>query len=94
MIWFGWVLWHINHCRLFNAKSILLEEQSWYYLTNSWENKGVHTFFKGICLKVNVIERLELKLAYYDSAVHHFNHYTIRTPHPCKRTVVVILFNP
>ena len=21
MIWFGWVLWHINHCRLFNAKS-------------------------------------------------------------------------
>ena len=23
MIWFGWVLWHINHCRLFNAKSPL-----------------------------------------------------------------------
>ena len=23
MIWFGWVLWHINHCRLFNAKSFL-----------------------------------------------------------------------
>ena len=21
MIWFGWVLWHINHYRLFNAKS-------------------------------------------------------------------------
>ena len=21
--WFGWVLWHINHCRLFNAKSFL-----------------------------------------------------------------------
>ena len=21
MIWFSWVLWHINHCRLFNAKS-------------------------------------------------------------------------
>ena len=20
MIWFGWVLWHINHCRLFDAK--------------------------------------------------------------------------
>ena len=19
MIWFGWLLWHINHCRLFNA---------------------------------------------------------------------------
>ena len=23
MIWFGRVLWHINHCRLFNAKSFL-----------------------------------------------------------------------
>ena len=23
MIWFGWVLWHINHCRLFKAKSSL-----------------------------------------------------------------------
>ena len=23
MIWLGWVLWHINHCRLFNAKSFL-----------------------------------------------------------------------
>ena len=23
MILFGWVLWHINHCRLFNAKSSL-----------------------------------------------------------------------
>ena len=21
MIWFGWVLWHTNYCRLFNAKS-------------------------------------------------------------------------
>ena len=23
MIWFGWFLWHINHCSLFNAKSSL-----------------------------------------------------------------------
>ena len=21
LVWLGWVLWHINHCRLFNAKS-------------------------------------------------------------------------
>ncbi len=55
--WFGLVLWHINHCRLFNAKAILLflEEQWWCYLTHSWEDKGVHTFPKGICLKVNII---------------------------------------
>ena len=23
MIWFGLVLWHFNHCRLFNAESFL-----------------------------------------------------------------------
>ena len=23
MIWFGWVLWHINYCWLFNANSSL-----------------------------------------------------------------------
>ena len=29
-----------------------------------------------------VIARLEYELAYYDSAVHRFNHYTTRTPPP------------
>ena len=46
----------------------------------SWEDKGVHTFPKGICPKVNVIERLVHGLAHYDSAVHRFNYYTTRTP--------------
>ena len=64
--------------RLFNAEAILLEEQ--YYLTHSWDDKGVYIFPKGICPKVNIIARLENELAYYDSAVHHFNHYTTRTP--------------
>ena len=66
--------------RLFNAKAILLEEQWWYYLTHSWEDKGVHTFPKSICPKVNVIAWLEYELEYYDSAVHRFNHYITRTP--------------
>ena len=29
---------------------------------------------------MNVTARLEYELAYYDSAVHHFNHYATRTP--------------
>ena len=62
----------------FNAKAIIQEEQ--YYLTHSWEDKGVHTFPKDICPKVNVIAWLEYELSYYDSAVHRFNHYTKRTP--------------
>ena len=75
-------------CRLFNAKAIPLEEQEWYSLTHSWEDKGVHTFPRGICPKVNVIVRLEYELAYYHSAVHRFNHYTTRTP---PRTLFSIL---
>ena len=59
---------------------VAIGEQQWYYLTHSWEDKGVHTFPQGICPKVNVIERLEFELAYYDSAIHRFNHYTTRTP--------------
>ena len=82
-IWFGLVSLFNGIStlfRLFNAKAILLEEQYWYYLTHSWEDKGVNTFPKGICPKVNVIARLEHELAYYDSAVHRFNHYTTKTP--------------
>ena len=83
LLWFG-LVYLFNGIstlfRLFNAKAILLEEQCWYYLTHSWEDKGVHTFPKGICPKVNVIARREYELAYYDSALHRFNHYTTRTP--------------
>ena len=61
------------------AKAILLEEQLRYFLTSSLEHKGVYTFPKGICLKVNVIAHLEYELAYYDSVAHRFNHYTTRT---------------
>ena len=38
---------------------------------------------------MNVIARLEYELAYYDSAVHHFNHYTTRTP----PILACVLFN-
>ncbi len=56
------------------------------YSTHSREDKGVHTFPEGICPKVNVIARLEFELAYYDSAVQRFNHYTTRMP-PIDRTL-------
>ena len=34
-----------------------------------WEDKGVHTFLKGICPKVNVIAQLEFELSNYNSVV-------------------------
>ena len=30
--WFGFVLWHINPCRLFNAKSYLYIKNIWFVL--------------------------------------------------------------
>ena len=38
MIWFGWVLWHINHCRVFNAKSSL-------YIYNKYIGFGLVGFY-------------------------------------------------
>ena len=70
----------MNLRQLFNAKAILLEEQQWCYLTPSWLDNGAHIFPKCVCLKVNVIVQLEFEIAYYDSAVQHFNHYTMITP--------------
>ena len=53
---------------------------------------GFIPFPKGICPKVNVIARLEFELAYYDSAVHRFNHYTTRTP-PLIPLIIFVLIN-
>ena len=67
---------HINLCRLLKTKAILLEEQVWYYLIHSWEDKVVYTSSKSISPKVNVIAWVEIQHAYYDSTDNHFNHYT------------------
>ena len=64
---------------LFSAKTILAEEQSWYYLTYSWGNKGVRTFPEGISTKVNVIARLEFEFTYFEVATQHFTHYAMET---------------
>ena len=50
-----------------------------YLVTTEQFKRRVHTFPKGIKMKVNVIMRLELELAYYDVAVQHVNHYTKET---------------
>ena len=46
-----------------------MKEQLWYYLIHGWEDKGAHTFPKGICPNVNVIAPLEFELTYFEVAV-------------------------
>ena len=50
---------------------MLVKEQQWYYLIHIWEDKRIHTFLKGISLKVNVIIWLEFKIAYFKAKVQH-----------------------
>ena len=45
-----------------------------------WSNKMVHSFSKGINSKVNVIERLEFELTYFDIVVQHVSYYAKGTP--------------
>ena len=42
-------------------------------------DKRVHAFAKVICLKVNVIARLEIELAHFDVAVPNNSHYATST---------------
>ena len=58
--------WHIKLYGLFNTKSILVEDQQWYYLTQSLGNKMVHDFHKDTDSKVNVMARPELKYVSYE----------------------------
>ena len=56
---------------------------------------GIHTFLKNICPKVNVIAQLEFELAYYDSAVQRFNHYTLSSFKYMTRVLFLpLLLNP
>ena len=61
--------------KLYLHETELLYIELFWYLTVCKQN---------ICwerdMMMNVIERLDFELAYYDSEVHRFNHYTTRTP--------------
>ena len=44
---------------------------------------------KGISPKVNVIVQLEFELAYYNFTVQLVNHYTMETPNPFSKVLVI-----
>ena len=64
MIWFGWVLWHINHCRLFNAKSSL-----YIYIKYIWFGL---VWFNGISTIVGYLMPNHLY------TYHHHHHHVVR----------------
>ncbi len=66
-------------CRICSIFPLSMESKT---LVKSINSIVACRFFlpKGICIKVNVIVLLKYELTYYNSAVHHFNHYTTGTP--------------
>ena len=48
---------------LFNAKSIIVAEEQWYYFTHNWGYKVIHILSQGFSPKVNVKSWLEFELA-------------------------------
>ena len=62
--------------------------------THNWEgvDKEVHTFPKGINLKVNITQ-LEFELAYFKVTVQQFSHYVTRLL-PLKKKVTLTLNKP
>ena len=71
-VWFSLINLH----GVFNLKSILKEKPLWSYLTHNWKDKELHTFTKGISLKVNVEARREFELL-LQGPVQYFSHYAI-----------------
>ena len=48
-------------------KPSLVEEQQQYYLTHTWEDKGIHIFPKGISLRENIIIQVKFELSYFET---------------------------
>ena len=61
-------------------KTCLLKSSSCTIQSIVWSDKVLHIFLEGICLKVNVIARLDLEITYYNVTVKHVSCYNKTTP--------------
>ena len=60
LVWFGWVLWHINHCMLWNAKfSLLTEECCEQYWTSPGSNTLQGTNYSATCVPSLKLSKLD-----------------------------------
>ena len=55
LVWFGLVYLFNGILACVGYLMPKKKKQEWYDSTHSWEDKGIHTFPKGICPKVKVI---------------------------------------
>ena len=61
LIWFGLVLWHINHCRLFNAKSTFIYINS-YISNNSIQNKYIFFVYAQLNVKIVLFQTIQFNV--------------------------------
>ena len=50
LAWFGWVLWHINNCRLFNVNSLYIK---YIFLKHIVDNIFKRTWADYFCTQLN-----------------------------------------
>ena len=75
------------------SKTILVEEQDWYYLSRRYGGQGVYTFPKGISSKMNISAQLEFELAFYDVTVQYVSHYTTGTSPNLKKYFQILYYS-
>ena len=66
MIWLGWILWHINHCRLFNIKSSLYIyiRYIWFYLVEFYGILTIVGYLMPNLLYSDILNICDLVLSY------------------------------
>ena len=79
MIWFGWVLWHINHCRLFNAKSSLYIyiKYVWFGLVGFY---GISTIVGYLMPNPLYTYILNIYMVWFGWVLWHINHCRLFNP--------------
>ena len=75
MIWLGLVLWHINHCRLFNAESSLdiYIEYIWFGLVGVY---GISTIV-GYLMPNPFIHIYQIHKIWFVGVLWHINHWRL-----------------
>ena len=53
LVWFGLVLWHISHCRLFKSKSIFIHVNNLILKNSAYKNSSISVLFHAIQFSIS-----------------------------------------
>ena len=68
MVWFGLVLWHINHCRLFNAESSLYIYEIYMIIKHFFDNFFIQT---KVHFYLHIVQWFQVLLCITNNSIKH-----------------------